>query len=693
MRRRYRVDGLDCPTESGPIRRELETLAGVESVSFDHARGQFTVTGDAEDAAIRAAVARAGMRAVPWTDGDASGSGWSPLQLGAGVAGAALIAGVATQAYGGSAVPFYLSSIAAGLLPVVPRAFAAARAMRPDMHLLMCIAVLGAVAIGEWIEGATVSFLYLLSLVLESWSVRRAHGAVEKLLELAPNEATLPDGTTRPAEDIPVGARILVPAGARVPLDGVVADGESPAAGVPAAGVTVDQSPITGESMPVDKAPGDEVYAGSVNGPVALFMTTTKPAQESTLAHMARLVEDADARRGRTERAVERFARIYTPVVVALAVLLAVVPPLAFGAVFATWLYRALVLLVIACPCALVISTPVAIVAGLTAAARRGVLVKGGAALETPARVRVIALDKTGTLTLGRPRVAKVVPLHGHDQDEVLARAAAIATGSNHPLSRAVAKEARARGVEIPAPESIVEHGGLGVEGTFDGRRFWLGSERFAQQKKQTDGDVLGQEPGTTLYVGNDKHLCGIVVVADELRPKIADDLARLRAEAGPDTALVMLTGDRQDIAQEVARAAGVDDVRAQLLPEDKLAAIEELRQKHGAVAMIGDGINDAPALAAADVGIAMGAIGSDAAIETADIALLGDELNRLPWLFAHSKNTSAIIRQNITAALAIKALFMALTMFGSASLWAAIAADTGMTLVVIANSLRLLRG
>jgi len=685
MRQRFSVPGLDCPSESGPIRRELEQLADVESIAFDHARGQVTVTGDADEAAIRAAVARTGMRAVPWKDGDASGK--TPMHLFAALAGAALLAGIATRILDGPAVAFFALTIAAGLAPVLPRALAALLARRADMHLLMSIAVLGAVAIGEWLEGATVSFLYLVSLVLEAWSVRRAHGAVEKLLELAPDEVVLEDGTTRPSGDVPPGTRIRVAAGARVPLDGTIAEGQG----------ALDESPVTGESLPVDKVPGDEVHAGSVNGSTALVVKTTKPAGESTLAHMARLVEDADARRGRTERAVERFARVYTPAVVGLAVLIAAVPPL-FGASFSEWLYRALVLLVIACPCALVISTPVAIVAGLTAAARRGVLVKGGAALEIPATVRAIALDKTGTLTLGRPRVARVVPLHGHDEEEVLARASAIAAGSRHPLSRAVAAEARARGVAVAAPERIVEHGGLGVEGVFEGRPFWLGSKRFAEGKAQEtgkadDGDFFDEstDAGTPLYVGNDEHLCGGVVVADELRPDVARDLGALREAAGAP--LTMLTGDREDVAQEVARATGVDDVRAQLLPEQKLDAVDELRRRHGPVAMVGDGINDAPALAAADVGIAMGAIGSDAAIETADIALLGDELDRLPWLFRHSRRTKAVIAQNITAALAVKALFVALTMFGWASLWAAIAADTGTTLVVIGNSLRLLRG
>jgi Cd2+/Zn2+-exporting ATPase len=666
---------MDCAHESAQIRRVLEKLPGVEALAFDHARRRLVVAGEVRRAEIEAAVARTGMRAEPWSDESESRR---LLALTTALSGTALLGGLAARLAGGPALPFLLVAGAAGIWHVVPRALRAARHLRPDMHLLMCLAIAGAAGIGEWTEAASVAFLYSLSLALEAWSVGRARRAVERLLELAPATATVvEEGEERrvPADEVRPRSRILVRPGERVPLDGVVREGES----------GVDQSAITGESLPVSKRPTDEVFAGSINGEGALVVETTKEAGETTVAHMVRLVELAGEKRSRAERWVERFARVYTPGVMALAVLVFLLPPLVVGMAWGEAFYRALVLLVIACPCALVISTPVSIVAGLTAAARHGVLIKGGRHLETPARLAAIAMDKTGTLTYGRPALVEVIPYGEHDEDEVLARAAAVEAGSHHPIARAIVAAAQARGLEPPRAETVTAVAGKGAEGLIDARRFWIGSHRFLDELRGEEHDAVCARmeelagPGrSVLFVGNEGHVCGLLAVADAIRPEAREHIAALRREGV--ASIVMLTGDNRPTAEAIARSTGVDEVRFELLPDQKVAAVEELVERYGTVAMVGDGVNDAPAMARSDLGIAMGAAGSDAAIETADVALMTDDLSRLPWLVRHSRRTLRIIRLNVTAALLVKA-----------ALWAAIAADMGVSLAVVVNALRLL--
>jgi len=687
VRQIYRVRGMDCASESGPIRRELEGVAGVESVSFDHARSRMVVEGEVARAEVEAAVARTGLKAEPWTDERESRR---LLGIATAISGTALLAGVAAKLWGGAGVPFLALAVVAGIGHVLPRAVRAARHLRPDMHLLMTVAIAGAMGIGEWVEAATVAFLYSLSLLLEAWSVGRARRAVEELLALAPATATLVengDERTVPADEVRPGSRILVRPGERIPLDGVVREGRG----------SVDQSALTGESMPVEKRVDAPVFAGSINGDGALVVETTKEADESTVAHMVRLVERAGERRSRAERWVERFARVYTPAVLALALLVLVTPPLLLGAAWSVWFYRALVLLVIACPCALVISTPVAIVAGLAAASRFGVLVKGGDHLETPARVRAFAFDKTGTLTHGAPRVVELVPYGDHDDLDVLARAAAVESRSQHPIAKAIVAAAAERELALPQAAGVVAHHGKGAEGSIEGRTFWVGSHRWLDELRGKEHDEVCARmeklagPGrSVLFVGNDVHVCGLLAVADEMRKDAPAQVAALK-EAGVER-IVLLTGDNRPTADALGKAVGVDEVQAELLPDQKLEAVEELERRFGCVAMVGDGVNDAPAMARADLGIAMGAAGSDVAIETADVALMEDDLAKLPWLVHHSRRTLRIIRQNVAAALAIKALFVLLTFLGFASLWAAIAADMGVSLAVVANALRLLR-
>lgn len=710
----FRIHGMDCADEVALLKRALVPVVGAAGrLQFDILRGKMTVTAgepavDAER--IVREVARTGLRAEIWSEQLAvqKGSGRNirtALTTACGVLTGAAFGYHASQsgfmralgsegAGQAEAVPvlsmlMYAAGIIAGGWHIAPRAWLAARRLRPDMNLLMTIAVIGAAAIGEWFEAATVTFLFAVSLALEAWSVGRARRAVEALLAIAPPTARVlaADGTQSevPAAQVLAGTRILAKPGDRIALDGTVRKGSS----------QVNQAPITGESLPVEKAPGADVFAGTINGSGALEIEVTRVAGETTLAQIIRMVGEAQSKRAPAEQWVDRFALVYTPVIFAMAVAIAVVPPL-FGGDLSEWIYRALVLLVIGCPCALVISTPVSIVASLASAARNGVLVKGGAFIEAPAKLRVVALDKTGTLTEGRPKVVEVTALGTHTEDELLRAATAIEAHSDHPLARAIVEFAKARGVSAPAATEVRAVDGRGVTAHYDGRQYWLGSHRYLEELGQETPSVHDQleamsAPGrTAVIVGTDDHVCGFFGLADAVRPESITALQDMR-DAGVEH-LVMLTGDNRATADNIARVTGVDDVRAELLPADKVAAVEGLVQRYGTVAMIGDGVNDAPAMGRATIGIAMGAAGSDAAIEAADIALMSDDLSKLPWLIRHSRRTLGIIRQNVVLSIGVKVVFLALTLFGSASLWSAIAADMGVSLIVVANALRLLR-
>jgi len=713
----FRIHGMDCAEEVKALKRAVGPVVGGEDrLAFDILSGTMTAselppTATADD--VIAAVARTGMRAEPWTQGSGRGvqqrsrnSARVLLTTASGVAtvsGAAvhvwLAGGLAAafaeeQGKGGHVVPLpamalYLVAMISGAWLVIPKAWYALRSLRPDMNLLMMIAVSGAVGIGEWFEAATVSFLFALSLLLESWSVGRACRAISALMELSPPAARIrrDDGSVIevPSDQVPVGAQALVAPGERIPVDGRVVEGTS----------HVNQALITGESLPVEKLVGCDVFAGTINGDGALTVRCTKPAGDTTLAHIIQMVGEAQSRRAPSEQWVEKFARVYTPLVMGLAVLVLIGPPLVLGQPWSEWIYNALVLLVIACPCALVISTPVSIVAALAAAARHGVLIKGGVFVEEPAHLRAIAFDKTGTLTAGQPVVAEIVALHGHTEAEVIERAAAIEARSGHPIAQAIVSHARDQGIESASVEDVQNLQGKGMTGLVNGRRFWVGSHRYLKERGQETPDIhqrlesMSAAGRTIVVVGNDEHVCGLIAVADQVRPLARATVEKLR-RAGIRH-LVMLTGDNRPTARAIAERTGVDAFEAELLPADKVIAIENLVSRHGRVAMVGDGVNDAPALARASIGVAMGAAGSDAALETADIALMSDDLSRLPWLIRHSRRTLSVIRQNIIFSLVIKALFVILTFAGAASLWAAIAADMGASLLVIFNGLRLL--
>lgn len=712
--RSFRVRGLDCAEEVAVLKRELGPLVkGEDNLAFDVLNAKMTLAAGTSISSeqVQAAVARTGMTAEPWRDEKsalADDSFWERNRrtvLTAASGGLLVVGAISHAAMAGVkaafleeggvrppavVVAFYILSILAGVWTVLPKAWIAFKRLRPDMNLLMVVAVVGAVAIGQWLEAATVAFLFALSLALEAWSVGRARRAVSALLALAPPEARLihPDGREEavPPDRVPVGGRFRVRPGDRIPLDGRVVEGAG----------SVDQSPITGESVPVPKAVGDEVFAGTINGEGSLAVESTRPASDTTLARISRMVGEAQSRRAPSEQWVEQFARYYTPSVMALALAVLLVPPLLFGGAWGPWLYRSLVLLVIACPCALVISTPVSIVAALAAAAKNGVLIKGGVYVEAPGRLKAIAMDKTGTLTLGKPDVVEVVPMNGHTTEELLERAGALESQSTHPLAHAILAHAKAKGVTVPPVEEFRILPGKGATGRVRGTEYWLGSHRYLEERGQETPDVherlvaLSAAGRAVVVIGNDRHVCGFIALADTVRPEARQAIADLHAARVAH--VVMLTGDNRGTADSIAKLTGVDEVHAELLPADKVSKVEELVAKYGTVAMIGDGVNDAPAMGRATVALAMGAIGTDAAIETADIALMSDDLSKLPWLINHSRRTLAVIRQNIAFALGVKAVFVVLTLAGHSSMWAAVAADSGATLLVVANALRLLR-
>ncbi|MEO7866882.1 MAG: heavy metal translocating P-type ATPase, partial [Candidatus Eisenbacteria bacterium] len=588
-----------------------------------------------------------------------------------------------------AAMVLYALGILCGARFVVRKAWLSAIRLQPDMNLLMMVAVLGAIALGEWFESASVAFLFALSLALEAWSIGRARRAVAALLDLSPPTARLklPTGEQdRPIGEVPVGSIFIVRPGERVPLDGVVALGAS----------ALNQAPITGESVPVFKEPGSDVFAGSINGDGALEVQSTRPAGDTTLAKIVRLVRDAQSKRGNAEQWVDRFSRRYTPAVMLLALAFCLIPPMLSMGSWSEWFYRSLVLLVIACPCALVISTPVSIVAALASAARAGVLIKGGLFLEIPARLKAIAFDKTGTVTQGRLEVSSLVPLNGHTERELIERAVALEGRSTHPLARAVLAYAHEHGITAPAAEGVVLLPGKGATGRIDGREFWVGSHRHLEERGQEVPEVhdmierLSCYGSSVVVVGNAEHVCGVIALADRPRQEtqgVLEALRRLGVER-----LVLLTGDNRGTAEAISKAFRFDEVRAELMPQDKVTAVQELVDRYGTVAMIGDGVNDAPAMATASLGIAMGAAGSDAAIETADVALMSDDLSKLPWLIQHSRRTVMIMQQNIGFSLLVKVTFVGLAFAGRATLWSAIAADMGASLLVILNALRLLQ-
>jgi len=686
------VEGMDCADETRQIEAVLGSLPGVTSLQFDVLRQRLIVEGAITSAEVKRALGTIGMRAGAENESQSPSTFWQRRgrRTMAAISGICLAVGVALEWLALTeeiAVPLYATSAIAGGWFVAPRAWRSLRHRTLDMNFLMVVAAIGAAGIGEWAEGASVMFLFSLAQLLESWSMDRVRSAIKALMELSPTEATVKregrDVIVSPA-DVAIGEIVVIRPGGKIPLDGEVMSGNS----------SVNQAPITGESIPVEKGPGDEVFAGSINEHGLLQVRVTKHVEDTTLARIVHAVEEAQASRAPSQSFVDRFSRIYTPFVVVVAATIIIFPPLLGTGAWSVWFYRALAMLVIACPCALVISTPVSIVSGLAGAARRGVLIKGGLHLENVGAVTVIVFDKTGTLTLGRPLVTDVMSLGRFNEGDVLRLAAALERGSEHSLAKAILEKASREEDDVSlAVEHFQALVGRGISGAVDGRLYYLGNERLLEEHAIDKYAVekplkrFKDQGKTAVILFDDDEPLGIIALADELRPSAAKSVVALRA-AGIRR-IIMLTGDNTATAQMIAGAAGLDDYQAELLPDDKVQVVKELEQSGERVAFIGDGVNDAPALAAASVGIAMGAAGTDVAIETADIALMADDLLKVEFAIRLSQKTGRIIRQNIVFSIVIKILVAVFAVVGWATLWMAVAADMGSSLAVTANGMR----
>jgi len=699
----FRIATMDCSVEESEIRRLAEPIAGIRGLHFRLPQRTLRIDGS-DDAVQRAlaAIRKAGF--VPEPVAAAASAGHTPggdmhahaasghARLAAALALALAAEAVSffapdTTAWAGAGMAVAAVAIWLAGLDTYVKGLSALRRAKLNINALMSVAVTGAFVIGQWPEAAMVMALYAIAELIEARAVDRARNAIQGLVALAPDAAEVaqPDGGWRrvKAGEIPIGAIARVKPGERVVLDGVVTRGHS----------SIDQAPVTGESIPADKEPGSPVFAGTINQNGELEFRVTALADDSTLARIIHAVEEAQGTRAPTQRFVDRFAAIYTPAVFALALAVAVLPPLLLGWPWLAAIYKALVLLVIACPCALVISTPVTVVSGLAAAARRGILIKGGVHLEHARLLKAVAFDKTGTLTEGKPRLVAFQAWRGADEGEVRRWARSLALRSDHPVSISIAQALEGDALAIDGFKALP---GRGVEGHILGRPMVLGNHRLITERGQADpaleaalADHEAQGRTVTLLADPDGVLA-LFAVADTIRPGSVAAIAALR-QLGVTP--VMLTGDNPATALAVGREADIDDARGGLLPHDKLAAIQDMRRRYGPTGMTGDGINDAPALAQADIGFAMGGAGTNTAMEAADVVIMNDQLGRVAETIRLSRRTHSVLWQNITLALGIKALFFVLAVAGSATMWMAVFADMGASLLVVANGLRLLRG
>jgi Cd2+/Zn2+-exporting ATPase len=714
---------MDCAEEVSLLRNRLSRVDGVGELSFDIFQAKMGVEYDAGQVrpeAIAEAVAETGMRAEVWSAAPPAETFWQRRgkTVLTTISGLCLLAALIWQGlHTGHLIESLLAhnhhdhakmlkpilgliwiAIITGLWPSLPKAWLAIKQFRPDMNALVVLSVIGASFLGEWAEAGTLSFLFGLAGLLESWSLSRARDAISGLLKVAPQEATLIHEKAHdddckghehehrvPVERVNVGSTIRIKPGERVPCDGEVLRGVS----------SMSQALISGEPMPVEKRAGDMVYAGAINEDGTVEVRTTRAAADTTLARMVRMVEQSQSRRAPSEMFVERFSRVYTPLVFLLAFSVAVLPPLLGRGTWSDWFYEGLAILLISCPCALVISTPVSIIAALTSAARHGVLIKGGTFLEEAAKIRAIAFDKTGVLTRGEPEVQTLIPVNGQSAEETLRRLTALELSSEHPLARAILRYSDAQGVAVAASPGFKSLQGRGAEARVDGKNFWVGSLRLLREKNldtpalEAGLDRLADAEHTVVACGTDESAWALLGITDPPRAGARKTLEGLR-EVGVER-IVMLTGDNAVTARSVARAVGVDEVHSEMLPEDKAARVRELKSTFGHVAMVGDGVNDAQALAEASLGIGVGHRGSDIALETADVVLMSGELNRLPFLITHARRTVGVIQQNVALALVMKAVFLAAAFAGVATLWMAVAVDMGATFLVTFNGLRLL--
>ncbi|WP_418125363.1 heavy metal translocating P-type ATPase [Variovorax sp. 160MFSha2.1] len=700
----FRIPTMDCAVEESEIRRALEPIAGVKALRFRLGERTMAITTD--DGVLPealAAIRKAGFKPEPLNAPGAQAAPAAPAKIAGMSAGLARLVAALVLAIAAESVSFMglegrgfmvfemalaLGAIGLAGLDTYKKGFAALVRGRLNINALMAVAVTGAFIIGQWPEAAMVMALYAIAELIEARAVDRARNAIQSLLALAPEQAEVKqaDGSwkTVMASEVPLQAIARIRPGGRVPLDGIVTEGSS----------AIDQAPVTGESIPVDKTIGDQVFAGTINQTAALEFRVTAVAANTTLARIIHAVEEAQGSRAPTQRFVDRFAAIYTPTVFVLALAVAVLTPFFMDWTWLQAIYKALVLLVIACPCALVISTPVTVVSALASAARRGILIKGGTYLEEARKLKAVALDKTGTITEGKPKLVEssLIGESSGNEAAVFAVAASIAGRSDHPVSKAIAE-----GLKGPqgAVADFTALPGRGVQAAHAGQVYVLGNHRLIEERglctPSLEADLERHEEAgrTVTLLASDKAVLALFAVADTIKESSQAAVAELRSLG---VMPVMLTGDNTATARTIGAHAGIEDVRGNLLPEEKLDAVKAMQQRYGAAAMTGDGINDAPALAQADIGFAMGGAGTDTAMEAADVVIMNDDLRRIPETIRLSRRAHSVLWQNITLALGIKAVFFVLAVFGSATMWMAVFADMGASLLVVANGLRLMR-
>ncbi|PLR82383.1 heavy metal translocating P-type ATPase [Bacillus sp. V33-4] len=694
----YRLQGLSCTNCAAKFEKNIRDIQSVNDVQLNFGASKVTVYGEVTVDQLEEAGAFDGIKVLPERQRDAQEKVpfWKKAEnRNTFISLFFLICGYVSMYSLGEEHPatisIFLLSIFIGGYDLFKVGLMNLVKLQFDMKTLMTIAIIGAAVIGEWGEGAVVVFLFTLSEALESYSMNKARQSIRSLMDVAPKKALVKrenEEVELDVEDIQISDILIVKPGQKLAMDGVVVDGQS----------SINQAAITGESIPVLKTCGDEVYAGTLNEEGSLQVKVTKRVDDTTIAKIIHLVEEAQAERAPTQAFVDKFAKYYTPAIMAIALFIAVVPPLFMAGDWSDWVYRGLAVLVVGCPCALVISTPVAIVTAIGNAAKKGVLIKGGIHLEEAGRLKVIAFDKTGTLTKGTPEVTNIEVLNNMNENEILGISMAIEKFSQHPLASAILRKAEEKGVFTNdyAAEGFQSITGKGAKATVKDRTYYIGSPKLFEEMMRLTASVaekiikLQKQGKTVMLVGTNEEVIGLIAVADQVRSSSTNVIRKLHEIGIQKT--VMLTGDNEATGQAIGSQAGLTEVKAELLPQDKLEAVKSLRKKYGKVAMVGDGINDAPALAAATVGIAMGGAGTDTALETADIALMADDLNKLPYMIELSRKALGVIKQNITFALGLKVLALLLIIPGWLTLWMAIFADMGATLIVIANSLRLLR-
>lgn len=690
----YLLIGLACTDCAARFQQEVAAIPGVTRAELNFGLARLRVEGSFDESEVLRAGSRHDIGVIPETEPSAPVLSFWQKYRGLAVcllSGAALLGGWVAQlgwGKGAVAITLYLLATLIGGFATFRKALLSLGRISFDMNILMTVAVIGAILLGDWQEAGTVAFLFAVSNRLESATLEKSRQSIRELMDITPKVALVRrcgEEVRLPVEQLRPGDLVIVRPGEKIPSDGLVVGGNS----------SVDQSAVTGESLPVEKHSGDQVFAGTINRSGTLQVEVTRLVADSTITRVIHMVEEAEAQKAPSQTLVDRFAAVYTPVVLALAMLVAVLPPLLLGQSWSAWIYRGLTLLLVSCPCALVISTPVAVISAIINATRRGVLIKGGAYLEEAGSLAAVAFDKTGTLTEGRPQMVDLVPVDSCSRDELLALAAGIEQHSEHPLAEALLTGARERGLELPSPDNFQALAGMGARAEIRGETYLIGNSRLFREAGVELGTAsriareLQKEGRSVIILGTTKKVLGLIAVADRARENSREVISQLKM-LGIKTA--MHTGDNPATAAAMARELDIDEYQAGLLPQDKVEAVRGLLSRYGKVAMVGDGINDAPALAAASLGIAMGGAGTGVAMETASIVLMADDLSRLPFLIRLSKKALGVIRQNIAFALMLKVAAVLLVFPGWLTLWLAILADMGASLVVTLNGMRLLR-